>query len=203
MPVPLGPLVVIRGATLLLATGRTIPKGTLVLDKGKISAVFEGDAPTPAGTLVIDGTGKFVTPGILDTHSHLGVYPMPGVAAHEDGNEMVSPVTPQVQSVDAFWPQDPGILRAVKGGVTALQALPGSVTSSAAAVIVKLCPGSSRAMHFAAPTAQDLWREPQARLRRQQAPHDPHGQPRHAARRLRSKARRDWDRWAETEGAAR
>ncbi|MEZ4307965.1 MAG: hypothetical protein R3F14_07950 [Polyangiaceae bacterium] len=150
MPVPLGPMVVIRGATLLLATGKTIPRGTLVLDKGKIAAVFEGDAPAPPSAIVIDGTGKFVTPGLIDTHSHLGVYPMPGAAAHADGNEMVAPVTPQAQAADAFWPQDPGIERAVAGGVTAIQVLPGSGNLiGGRAITVKLRPAlSSRAMHF-------------------------------------------------------
>src|SRR5262249_13530039 len=105
--------VMIKNATILTAAGRTLPQGTLVLAGGKIAAVLEQEAPAPAGVEVIDGTGKFVTPGIIDTHSHLGVYPMPAVAAHEDGNEMTDPVFPQAQSVDAFWPQDPGIERAV------------------------------------------------------------------------------------------
>ena len=150
MPPPAGPAVIIQNATLMLATGRTIAKGAIVLDKGKIASITEGDAPKIDGAIVIDGTGKFVTPGLLDTHSHLGVYPMPWALAHADGNEMVSPVTPQAQVTDAFWPQDPGIQRAVKGGVTTLQALPGSGNLiGGRAVTVKLRPGlSSRAMHF-------------------------------------------------------
>ena len=150
LAVPSGPLVVIRNATLWLATGRSIPRGTLVLDKGKIAAVFEGDVPAPPGAVEVDGAGKFVTPGIIDTHSHLGVYPMPAADAHEDGNEMVAPVTPQAQAADAFWPQDPGIQRAVQGGVTAMQVLPGSGNLiGGRAVTVKMRPGlSSRAMHF-------------------------------------------------------
>jgi len=150
LPAPPGPLVVIRGATLMLATGRTIPSGTIVLDRGKIAAVHQGDLAPPAGAVVVDGTGKFVTPGLIDTHSHLGVFPMPAAAAHGDGNEMVGPLQPQVQVADAFWPQDPGIMRAVLGGVTALQVLPGSGNSiGGRAVTLKLRPGlSSRAMHF-------------------------------------------------------
>jgi imidazolonepropionase-like amidohydrolase len=150
MPIPSTPPVLIRNVTLMLATGRTIAKGTIVLDKGKIAAVVEGDTSPPAGALVIDGTGKFVTPGLIDTHSHLGVYPMPAVVAHDDGNEMVGPVQPQAQSADAFWPQDPGIQRAVRGGVTAMQVLPGSGNLiGGRAVTVKLRPGlSSRDMHF-------------------------------------------------------
>jgi imidazolonepropionase-like amidohydrolase len=150
MPVPEGPMVVIRNATLLLATGKTVVRGTVVLDKGKIALVQEGDVPPPAGAVVIDGTGKFVTPGIIDTHSHLGVYPMPNAAAHEDGNEASGPVTAHAQTADAFWPQDPGIERAVAGGVTAMQVLPGSANLiGGRAVVVKMRPGlSARAMHF-------------------------------------------------------
>jgi len=146
---PAAPPVVIRGATLLLATGKTIGRGTIILDKGKIAVVAEGDLPAPSGAVVIDGTGKFVTPGLIDTHSHLGVYPMLGASGHEDGNEMVDPVTPQAQTADAFWPQDPGIERAVAGGVTTIQVLPGSANViGGRAVTVKLRPAASaREMH--------------------------------------------------------
>src|SRR6185503_12339862 len=121
IPTQAPPPVVIRGATLLLATGRSITRGTIILDKGKIAAIAEGDLPPPAGAVVVDGTGKFVTPGLIDTHSHLGVYPIPATNAHSDGNEATDPVTPQSQTVDAFWPQDPSVERAVAGGVTAIQ----------------------------------------------------------------------------------
>jgi imidazolonepropionase-like amidohydrolase len=76
---------------------------------------------------VIDGTGKFVTPGIIDVHSHLGDYPSPGVQSLSDGNEATSPVTSDVWAEHSVWPQDPGFSRAlVNGGVTTLQILPGS-----------------------------------------------------------------------------
>ncbi len=146
---PPPPPVVIRGATLMLATGRSIARGTIILDRGKIAVVAEGDLPAPAGAVVIDGSGKFVTPGLIDTHSHLGVYPMIGAAAHNDGNEMVEPLTPHAQTVDAFWPQDPGIERAVAGGVTAIQVLPGSGNLiGGRAVTIKLRPAvGTREMH--------------------------------------------------------
>jgi imidazolonepropionase-like amidohydrolase len=143
------PPVVIRGATLMLATGQTIPRGTIILDRGKIAVVAEADLPAPPGAVIIDGTGKFVTPGIIDTHSHIGVYPMLGAAGHTDGNEATEPVTPSSQTVDAFWPQDPGIERAVAGGVTAIQVLPGSANLiGGRAVTLKLRPATSpREMH--------------------------------------------------------
>ncbi|MFT3766468.1 MAG: amidohydrolase [Minicystis sp.] len=147
---PNAPPVVIRGATLLLGTGRTINRGTIILDKGKIAVVAEGDLPAPTGAVVIDGTGKFVTPGLIDTHSHLGVYPMIGANGHEDGNEAADPTTPQAQTADAFWPQDPGIERAVAGGVTTLQVLPGSANLiGGRSITLKLRPASSpREMHL-------------------------------------------------------
>ena len=71
-------------------------------------------------------TGKWVTPGLIDVHSHLGVYPSPGVRAHSDGNEMTAPVTANVWAEHSIWAQDPGFHTALAGGVTSLQILPGS-----------------------------------------------------------------------------
>jgi imidazolonepropionase-like amidohydrolase len=67
-----------------------------------------------------------VTPGIVDIHSHLGVYPSPGVDAHQDGNEISAPVTAQVWAEHGVWPQDPGFAAALASGVTTLHILPGS-----------------------------------------------------------------------------
>jgi imidazolonepropionase-like amidohydrolase len=146
---PAAPPVVIRGATLMLATGRTIGRGTIILDKGKIAVVAEGDLPAPTGAVVIDAAGKFVTPGLVDTHSHLGVYPTIDTLGARDGNEATSPTTPEAQTADAFWPQDPGIERAAAGGVTTIQVLPGSANLiGGRAITVKLRPASSpREMH--------------------------------------------------------
>ncbi len=146
---PSGPPVVIQGATLMLGTGKTIPRGTIILDKGKIAVVAEGDLPSPSGAIVIDGTGKFVTPGLIDVHSHMGVYPMIDTTGSEDGNEMSSPATPEAQTADAFWPQDPTVERAVAGGVTTVQVLPGSANLiGGRALTIKLRPAASaREMH--------------------------------------------------------
>ena len=82
---------------------------------------------SPAGAVEVDGRGKWVTPGIIDVHSHLGDYPSPGTASHSDGNEATSPARPEVWAEHSVWPQDPGFSRALaNGGVTALQVLPGS-----------------------------------------------------------------------------
>jgi len=122
-PLPSGP-VLITNATILTAAGDRIERGSILLQDGRVSAV--GNIQAPAGATVVDATGKWVTPGIIDAHSHLGVYASPGVEAHEDGNEMTNPVTAEVWAEHAVWPQDPQFPLALAGGVTAMQILPGS-----------------------------------------------------------------------------
>jgi imidazolonepropionase-like amidohydrolase len=117
----------ITGATIYDGEGGRIDNGTIVLVDGRIQAVGGADTPIPDGATRIDGTGRWVTPGVIDVHSHLGDYPSPGVEAHSDGNEVTSPVRPEVWAEHSVWPQDPGFSRALaNGGVTTLQVLPGS-----------------------------------------------------------------------------
>jgi len=114
------------GATVYDGAGGVIENGTVLFRDGEIVAVGGSDLPTD-GYQSIDGTGKFVTPGIIDIHSHLGDYPSPSVDAHSDGNEATAPTTPEVWAEHSVWPQDPGFSRALaNGGVTSLQILPGS-----------------------------------------------------------------------------
>ncbi|MXO91531.1 amidohydrolase [Pontixanthobacter aquaemixtae] len=101
--------------------------GWVHLKDGKIAAVGGPTSPPPDVANTVDGTGKVVTPGIIDIHSHLGDYPSPSVQAHSDGNEATSPTTPEVWAEHSVWPQDPGFSRAMaNGGITSLQILPGS-----------------------------------------------------------------------------
>jgi imidazolonepropionase-like amidohydrolase len=123
--VPAAAATLIRGATLLTGTGTRLDGADVLMQDGKIAAV--GTRLTaPPNALVVDGTGHWVTPGIIDIHSHLGDYPVPGVDAHSDGNEATSPSTANVWSEHSVWPQDPGFRTALEGGVTTLQILPGS-----------------------------------------------------------------------------
>jgi imidazolonepropionase-like amidohydrolase len=117
--------VVIRNATILTATGAEISGGSILLRDGKIVALGTS-VNAPADATVVDGTGKFVTPGIIDSHSHIGVYSAPGTFAESDGNEATNPVTARVWAEHSFWPQDPQIPLAIAGGITVMQALPGS-----------------------------------------------------------------------------
>ena len=119
------PPVAIRNVNILTAAGQELRGATIVFQDGRIVSVGQ-DAPTPAGATVIDGSGKWVTPGIIDTHSHLGLYAAPGTAAESDGNEATNPVTAEVWAEHSIWPQDPQIPLAIAGGVTVMQVLPGS-----------------------------------------------------------------------------
>jgi imidazolonepropionase-like amidohydrolase len=122
-----GVLTVIRHATVFDGDGRRYNDGTVVFGDGAILAIGGPEVPSPAGALEIDGTGKWVTPGIIDVHSHLGDYPSPGTDGNSDGNEATSPARPEVWAEHSVWPQDPGFSRAlINGGVTTLQVLPGS-----------------------------------------------------------------------------
>ncbi|MFM5918418.1 MAG: amidohydrolase [Novosphingobium sp.] len=115
------------GATVFDGEGGRIERGTVLIADGKVVAVGGADLAVPDGYTRIDATGKFVTPGIIDVHSHLGVYPTPSVDAHSDGNEATSPTTPEVWAEHSVWPQDPGFSRAMaNGGITTLEILPGS-----------------------------------------------------------------------------
>jgi imidazolonepropionase-like amidohydrolase len=117
----------IRNVTIYDGEGGKIDNGVVFMSGGKISSVGGPDTPIPADIAVFDGAGKFVTPGIIDIHSHLGDYPSPAVEAHSDGNEATSPTTPEVWAEHSVWPQDPGFSRALaNGGITSLQILPGS-----------------------------------------------------------------------------
>ncbi len=117
--------VLIRDAHVLTAAGPELERASVLFQDGKVVAIGE-DLKAPEGALVVDGRGKWVTPGLIDSHSHLGVYAAPGTFAESDGNEATNPVTAEVWAEHSVWPQDPQIPLAIAGGVTAIQVLPGS-----------------------------------------------------------------------------
>ena len=122
-PLPSEPTI-LKGATILTGTGERLDNADVVMQDGKIMAVGSG---LEAGDLtVVDGSGLWITPGVIDVHSHLGAYPSPGVDAHSDGNEATDPNTSEVWVEHSVWPHDPGFATALAGGVTSLQILPGS-----------------------------------------------------------------------------
>jgi imidazolonepropionase-like amidohydrolase len=117
--------VLIQNATVLTGTGVRLDNADVLMQDGKIQAVGKA-LSAPGNAKVINGTGKWITPGIIDVHSHLGVYASPGIQATSDGNEATNAVTAHVWAEHSVWPQDAGFAKALAGGVTSMQILPGS-----------------------------------------------------------------------------
>lgn len=140
---------VLSGARVMTAAGQVLDPGWIEIEGGRIRAVGEG-APPPGSAQVLDLQGRTITPGLIDTHSHMGVYPKPNAKAHGDGNEATSPTTGGVWVEHSFWPQDPSIERAVAGGTTTIQVLPGSANLiGGRSATLHLVPArGSRAMRF-------------------------------------------------------
>jgi imidazolonepropionase-like amidohydrolase len=130
----------LSGATVLTGTGERLENADVLMADGKIVAV--GSGLSADGANVVDAAGKWITPGVIDVHSHLGVYASPGTASHSDGNEATAPVTAEVWAEHSVWPHDPGFVTALAGGVTSMQILPGSANLiGGRGVTVKNVPG--------------------------------------------------------------
>tara|TARA_Y200000002_G_scaffold26238_2_gene19662 strand:- start:1396 stop:2778 length:1383 start_codon:yes stop_codon:yes gene_type:complete len=116
--------IVVRNATVFDGNGNKFQNYDVHFSDGKIQAI--GLRLLTDGAQEIDGTGKFVTPGIIDNHSHMGVYPAPSVRTSSDGNEATNPVTSEVWAEHSVWTQDPQYKLALAGGITTFHVLPGS-----------------------------------------------------------------------------
>ena len=139
---------VLRAGKVMTATGVTHAPGAVLIVGDEIEAVGTPDeVGVPEGAKLIDlGKDTVITPGIIDTHSHMGVYAAPGLTGHNDGNEIVGPVTPNMRAEDGFWPQDPQLAHALAGGVTSAQILPGSANLiGGRSFTIKLRPGARSA----------------------------------------------------------
>ncbi|HTA22736.1 MAG TPA: amidohydrolase [Terriglobales bacterium] len=143
--------VVIKNAVVMTVTHGIIQNGSVYIKDGKISAVGK-DVSASSSATVIDAGGKYLTPGIVDSHSH--------IALDDDVNEATSPVTPQMMMIDAFDYQDKAIYRGLAGGVTTSLLLHGSANMiGGQAVVIKhkyglnrdalLFPGAPRSIKFA------------------------------------------------------
>jgi imidazolonepropionase-like amidohydrolase len=126
-PLPAEGAFVLTAATVLTAAGGVFEPGWVHVVDGRIAGVGAGE-PTGIGaeTRRVELPGVTLTPGLVDAHSHLGVYPSPPLSSTQEGNEMTAPVTAGVWAEHSFWPEDPGLERAMRGGVTTLHVLPGS-----------------------------------------------------------------------------
>ena len=117
-------LTLIKNANIYDGIGNVYFNYDVLFDNGNIINIGKDIAVENAITFQSDN--KWLTPGIIDIHSHMGVYPAPGVRTSSDGNEATDPITAEVWAEHSVWTQDPQFTLALKGGVTAFHVLPGS-----------------------------------------------------------------------------
>lgn len=142
----------IVGATVLDGAGRRLDAASILLEDGKVAAVGP-EIAAPDGALRIDARGRWITPGLVDPHSHLGNTALPWTADEIkvwDVNEATDPNSSQVSAEHAIRTQDPAFARALAGGVTTLQVLPGSANlfGGRGVVVKNVAAATVQAMKF-------------------------------------------------------
>jgi imidazolonepropionase-like amidohydrolase len=118
--------IAITGGYVVPIDGSPVDGGTVLLRDGKIAAVEGSGFAVPDGYDVVDATGKWVLPGFVEAHAHVGVHEEAEGWAGDDTNEMTNPVTAQVRALDAINPADLGFRDAIIGGVLSVNVNPGS-----------------------------------------------------------------------------
>ena len=131
----------IVGGRVVPVEGEPVEGGTVLLRDGKIAAVEGPGFPVPSGAEVVDAAGKWVLPGFIDAHAHVGVSEEAEGWAGQDTNERTAPVTAQVRVVDAINPADVGFRDAITGGVLAVNVNPGSANPIGGQTVAIKCWG--------------------------------------------------------------
>ncbi|KAJ6628787.1 carbohydrate esterase family 9 protein [Mycena sp. CBHHK59/15] len=140
----------IRNATLLTGKGNDTVAlhGDLFLDKGLVKAIGYVSQRVLGNTVnltVVDANGAWVTPGLVDLHTHLGLFSAPFLSGASDANSKHGPILPWLRSIDGFNTHDDGFQLAIAGGVTSVQVMPGAMNNiGGQAFIVKLRKTSER-----------------------------------------------------------
>jgi len=116
----------IVGGRIVPVEGEPIEGGTLLIEDGRIAALGGPEVAVPEGAHVVEAAGRWVLPGFVEAHGHLGVHEEGEGWAGNDTNEMTDPVTAHVRAIDAINPDEQGWRDAVIGGVLAVNVNPGS-----------------------------------------------------------------------------
>ncbi|MBO0831098.1 MAG: amidohydrolase [Actinobacteria bacterium] len=122
-----GRTVAIVGGRVVPITGQPVDNAVVTVRDGKITAVGPaGTNSVPDGVPIIDAAGRWVLPGFIEAHGHVGVHEEGEGWAGSDSNELSEPVTAHVRALDAINPADLGFRDAIAGGVLAVNVNPGS-----------------------------------------------------------------------------
>lgn len=116
--------ILIKNARILTMDGETIENGWLFAENGKIASI--GTAGEPSAETQIDAEGGWLLPGLIDAHSHIGLYEDSLGFEGADGNEDTDPATPQLRALDGINPMDAAFQEAAEAGITTVLVSPGS-----------------------------------------------------------------------------
>jgi imidazolonepropionase-like amidohydrolase len=133
--------IAITGGRVVPIDGEPVDGGTVLLRDGKIAAVEGAGFAVPDGAQVVDATGKWVLPGFVDAHAHVGLAEEGQGWAGQDTNERTNPVTPQIRALDGINPDDLGLRDAIGGGVLAVNVNPGSANPIGGQTVAIKCWG--------------------------------------------------------------
>ncbi|WP_299737668.1 amidohydrolase [uncultured Rossellomorea sp.] len=118
--------ILLKNATIYPITSKPIQKGSVLIEDGKIKQIHSQSIEAFTDASVYDCQGKFLFPGFIDSHTHLGLYDEGTGWAGNDANETIEPMTPHIRAFDGVYPLDPGFKDALKYGVTTVNVMPGS-----------------------------------------------------------------------------
>ncbi|MFG1912074.1 amidohydrolase [Kribbella sp. NPDC048928] len=133
-------MLAIHGGTVVPIEGPPIPGGTVLIDDGRIVAVG-AQVAVPDGATLVDARGRWVLPGLVDAHTHMGTLEEGEGWAGDDHDEATVPVTAQLRALDAINPADEGFRDAIGGGVLAVGINPGSCNPIAGQSVAVRCTG--------------------------------------------------------------
>jgi len=118
--------ILLKNATIYPITSKPIQNGSVLIKDGKIKQIYSNSVEPSREVSVYDCQGKFLFPGFIDSHTHLGLYDEGTGWAGNDANETIEPMTPHIRAFDGVYPLDPGFKDALKYGVTTVNVMPGS-----------------------------------------------------------------------------
>ncbi|MHB1177806.1 MAG: amidohydrolase family protein [Daejeonella sp.] len=106
-----------KGALIYTVSGPPIKNGTMLIHKGKVVSAGTSGIKIPSDATIIDATGKVIMPGLVDSHSHLG---------GPEGGDASAALNPDARAMDAINPTSDGFKKALAGGITTINVMPGS-----------------------------------------------------------------------------